>query len=102
MQMLKPRLATLNTSPVKTLTARIGATERIRGSRWMKIRARWLSKHPLCVGCIAKGYTRPATQLDHITPLWAGGRDDESNYQSLCDECHKDKTAAEAKARSAY
>ncbi len=99
MQMLKPRLATLNTSQVKTLTARIGATERTRGSKWVKIRAKWLSAHPLCVMCEAKGYAKPATQLDHIIPLWQGGKDDESNYQSLCVECHKDKTAAEARDR---
>lgn len=99
MQMLKPRLATLNTSQVKTLTARIGATERTRGSKWVKIRAKWLSAHPLCVMCEAKGYAKPATQLDHIIPLWQGGKDDESNYQSLCDECHKDKTAEEARDR---
>ena len=99
MKMLKPRIATLNTSPVKTLTARIGATERTRGSKWMKIRARWLREHPLCVMCEAKGYARPATQLDHIIPLIDGGKDDESNYQSLCEPCHKDKTAAEARGR---
>ena len=100
MKMLKPRLATLNTSPVKTLTARIGATERTRGSKWMKIRARWLREHPLCVMCRAKGMDGiPATQLDHIIPLWRGGKDDESNYQSLCEPCHKDKTAEEARDR---
>ena len=99
MRMIKPRLATLNTSQVKTLTARIGATERTRGSKWMKVRAKWFRDHPLCVMCEAKGYANPATQLDHIIPLWQGGKDDESNYQSLCDVCHKDKTAEEAKGR---
>ena len=100
MRMLKPMLATLNTSRVKTLTARIGATERTRGSKWVKIRAKWLSAHPVCVMCEAKGYARPATQLDHIIPLWQGGKDDESNYQSLCVPCHDEKTAEEAKQRA--
>ena len=100
MRMIKPRLATLNTSPVKTLTARIGATERTRGSKWMKIRAKWLNAHPLCVECEGRGYARPATQLDHIIPLWQGGKDDESNYQSLCVECHAEKTAEEVKQRA--
>ena len=99
MKMLKPQIATLNTSRVKTLTARIGATERTRGSKWVKIRAKWFRDHQLCVMCEAKGLTRPATQLDHIIPLIDGGKDDESNYQSLCEPCHKDKTAEEARGR---
>lgn len=75
------------------------AEQRIRGRKWMTIRARWFSDHPLCVTCEAKGYARAATQLDHIVPLIDGGKDDESNYQGLCEACHTDKTAREAKAR---
>ncbi len=40
-----------------------------------------------------------AEEVDHVVPLWAGGADDESNYQSLCSPCHKVKTASEASAR---
>lgn len=76
------------------------AEQRVRGRKWMSIRARWLGANPLCVACIANGYTRPANRLDHIVPLIDGGRDDESNYQSLCASCHDEKTAQEAKARS--
>lgn len=75
------------------------AEQRTRGRRWMAIRARWFSEHPLCVMCNATGYARAATQLDHIVPLIDGGKDDESNYQGLCEACHTDKTAREAKAR---
>jgi len=65
----------------------------------MKRRAAWLSDHPLCVGREAQGRVSAATEVDHITPLWDGGADDESNLQSLCTACHASKTAGEAKAR---
>lgn len=100
MQMLKPRLATLNTNKVKVLDQRIGATPRQRGRAWMATRERWLRDHPCCVMCYSKGRVMIAQELDHITPLWAGGKDDESNYQSLCVECHAEKTAEEVKQRA--
>ena len=101
LQMLKPRIQMANLSRVKTITQTRNpeAEQRIRGRKWMTIRARWMREHPLCCRCEARGYARPATQLDHIVPLIDGGKDDESNYQSLCDECHKVKTADEAKGR---
>ena len=40
-----------------------------------------------------------APELDHIEPLWRGGRDDESNFQGLCRDCHAAKTAREAAER---
>ena len=92
-QMAQPRIRTI------TQTRNPEAEQRIRGRKWMEIRARWFRDHPLCVMCEAKGLTRPANRLDHIIPLIDGGKDDESNYQSLCEPCHKDKTAAEAKGR---
>jgi 5-methylcytosine-specific restriction endonuclease McrA len=46
------------------------------------------------VHCDAKGRVTPATELDHIIPLHKGGEDnDPDNWQGLCAECHKDKTA---------
>jgi 5-methylcytosine-specific restriction protein A len=92
-QMAQPRIRTI------TQTRNPEAEQRIRGRRWMEIRAKWFRDHPLCAMCEAKGLIRPANRLDHIIPLVDGGKDDESNYQSLCDVCHKDKTAAEARDR---
>lgn len=66
----------------------------------MRRRAAWLMAHPLCVLCERSGHVAAAVVLDHIVPLWKGGADDESNYQGLCDECHKAKTADEAKERA--
>lgn len=66
----------------------------------MTRRERWLMASPLCIACQAEGRVTLGQEVDHITPLWAGGQDDESNYQSLCIEHHKAKTAGEAKDRA--
>ena len=34
----------------------------------------------------------PLIEMDHIIPLWAGGRDAFSNLQALCPDCHALKT----------
>ena len=65
------------------------------GRRWRKRRAAWLAANPLCISCKAKGIDKLATDVDHVVPLNAGGFDDEGNYQSLCHECHSEKTASE-------
>ena len=46
----------------------------------------------LCVACLAAGRPTPATQVDHVIPLSAGGTDAMDNLQSLCDACHEAKT----------
>lgn len=66
--------------------------ERIRGYRLQKIREEHFAEYPLCVMCQAEGRTTVATQLDHIMPLYKGGKDEPENRQSLCDVCHDVKT----------
>lgn len=39
-------------------------------------------------------------EVDHSTPLWDGGADDESNLRALCPNCHAQKTQLEAVARA--
>ena len=68
---------------------------RMRGRRLQERRKRWFALHPLCVECERRGVVTIATQLDHVIPLFRGGRDDESNLQSLCLEDHLAKTAEE-------
>lgn len=68
------------------------AVDRIRGARLQAIRRRWFFLHPLCVRCEAKGELTLATQLDHRTPLFKGGADDDDNRQGLCTPCHALKT----------
>ena len=47
--------------------------------------------------CAACHHLLPAAfQIDHKTPLWAGGADALSNLQALCANCHADKTQREA------
>jgi 5-methylcytosine-specific restriction endonuclease McrA len=42
---------------------------------------------------MAQGKVTLATELDHIQALENGGKDEPSNRQGLCAECHKVKTA---------
>ena len=70
--------------------------DRIRGRTLQRIRYRVLANNPLCVRCQAKGRITIATQVDHIIALVNGGSDDkhdDSNRQTLCTQCHIDKTA---------
>ena len=86
-------------------TQRIGATARDRGRGRQAARLRiWLRDGPNCAGCgelidITPGTPRPF-ELDHTIPLWAGGRDDDSNRQCLCPRCHAAKTGREAAERA--
>lgn len=73
----------------KRKPARIGGRKRMRRNQ------RLARVNPLCVRCEAKGIVRPVDQWDHIVPLSQGGADDESNLQGLCDDCHREKTAAD-------
>ncbi len=67
---------------------------RTRGRKLQKRRALHFSHFPLCEHCQAKGRLTVATELDHIIPLDKGGEDnDPANWQGLCSECHKAKTA---------
>jgi len=98
---LKPRISALKVNRIQPLTDNPNATPRLRGRAGVERRARWLAKHPLCVQCEAKGITRMADVVDHRVPLWKGGPDDESNFQSLCQTpCHDEKSAREAKERA--
>lgn len=101
-QMLKPRLVATNTQRGTMLQANPGATPRTRGSAWMATRDRWFRLHPLCCACEVAGIARVAEELDHVIPLALGGADDDSNYQSLCIECHLAKSAREARTTHGY
>ncbi len=98
---LKPRLAVLNTNRVKVLDTKAGATERVRGSAWMRVRYAVLTRDGYqCRSC---GIVRRDNEVDHIIPLEQGGDAmDMGNMQTLCggpDGCHTRKSAAEGRAR---
>lgn len=73
-------------------------TERGYGHAWRKLRARILKRDDyLCVSCRTVGKLVEATDVDHIIAKAHGGTDDDSNLQSLCAPCHREKTAMEGK-----
>ena len=67
----------------------------------MRIRERVMQRdNYLCQSCLPDRVT-VATDVDHIVPLHLGGGDNEENLQSLCRECHDEKTIREGSGRAA-
>ncbi|WP_069238786.1 MULTISPECIES: HNH endonuclease [Burkholderia cepacia complex] len=98
---LKPRVQVLTATRVPMLEAKAGTTPRIRGSRWVKTRQRIaVAQEFKCrrCGCVWLPWR---DQVDHDVPLEQGGSNDDGNLQLLCDDCHKAKTAEEARSRTA-
>jgi 5-methylcytosine-specific restriction enzyme A len=79
---------------------RPSAAKRGYDATWRQVRDEWLNAHPYC----ADPYQRhdrqvKAVLVDHVRPLRQGGKDDKSNYQSLCYGCHEKKKSIERHAR---
>lgn len=66
----------------------------LEGPGWRRTRAEVLFECATCRVCGA-----PATQVDHIVPLYMGGTSDRDNLQALCQACHLAKTTAERTRR---
>ena len=67
------------------------------GGTWNKARKMFLNENPLCIECMREGVTRAGTEVDHIIPhhgnyelFW-----DQSNWESLCNHHHSQKTMTE-------
>ena len=65
---------------------------------WAQIRARELSKHPLCAACLLNGRVVSGEHIDHVFPH----RREEAKFhrnifQTLCASCHSLKTNDERK-----
>ena len=73
-------------------------TQRGYGHAWRKLRKQALERDLyLCQICLKSKRLTEATTVDHIKPKAFGGDDTLDNLQSLCDGCHKHKTATETK-----
>ena len=55
----------------------------------------------LCATREAKGRVTIAAEVDHLLQLAKGGADNETNFQSLCEPCHRIKTAQDTGRRVA-
>ena len=62
---------------------------------WQRLRESILTNQPLCEVCLKQGITTGAQQVDHIVPLSLGGTNDPINLQSICSQCHWNKTGRE-------
>jgi hypothetical protein len=70
---------------------------RVGGRRWRRLRTAKLAADPICQHPDCR---RPATEVDHITPLAAGGPEfDWSNLSALCASHHAAKTSTETRRR---
>ena len=96
--MLKPRLKASTAQRMQTLDMKAGATRRITGYTWQKIRRAVMARDryqcQLC-GCVSMAH-----EVDHVVPLEQGGANEMDNLRLTCVECHKAKTAREAAARA--
>lgn len=64
---------------------------------WKTTRIRILARdRHLCQWRLNQGICgAPANEVDHITPAWRGGSDEDANLRSLCTGHHKRKSAGE-------
>ena len=68
--------------------SRLESYKKKYGHEWVKIRARYVSEHPLCEMCLKEGRYKPMEEVHHILPVSRGGTNDETNLMSLCRSCH--------------
>ena len=97
---LRPRVELLR-KPRSELTPVRNA--RIKGSTGYRIRDAILTRDAgvcQCARCIRSGAVRPAHEVDHVVPIWAGGREADSNRAAINRGCHQAKTADESRMRS--
>ena len=96
---LKPRVGV---APVRRALAAEAPERQAAGRAWRRIRHAIMTRdYGLCRTCNSQGRLTMACDVDHITPVWEGGSDAETNLQALCRPCHKAKSAAEATRRAA-
>ena len=72
-----------------------------QSAAWIKLRNQKRILNPLCEYCLKEGKVVGMEIVDHIKPISEGGDPLHlSNLQSLCDKCHRIKTAKETHKRN--
>jgi 5-methylcytosine-specific restriction endonuclease McrA len=100
---LPARITTIETRRVKPTTVR--DTRNLSTYAWQRTRLRILREANglcQCEDCRTVGRIRPAHEVDHIVPVWAGGGEGDNNLQAINRECHALKTAREATERERF
>lgn len=109
MKTLRPMIATLgqrsSTGGWKPDEHRGNRHQRGYGWEWEQTRKRILERdNGLCVPHSKRGLVVVATQVDHIVSRaearalgWSSAlTEEDSNLQSICDACHREKTSRES------
>jgi hypothetical protein len=98
LQTLRPRLQAIDGRRVRMLQYDV-VNPRPRGEKWMETRRRiQLRDGSVCCDC-GRLWLPHRDHVDHEIPRERGGSDDDSNLRLRCIECHKAKTAREARER---
>jgi 5-methylcytosine-specific restriction protein A len=96
---LRPRLATIATQRIPTLTTQ-EAGARPAGRSWQKTRERIQARDgSLCADC-GLLWRANLDHVDHEIPRWKGGSDEDGNLKLRCWKCHKAKSDREAAERA--
>lgn len=75
------------------------ATNRATGRKLQRVRADLIQCDPLFAECKRQGRRTLVTERDHIKPQPEGGKDDDTNVQGLCFECHDVKSQGRTGSR---
>lgn len=62
-------------------------------------RMRILSRDAFTCNKCSEPYPESALEVDHVTPLFMGGSDNDHNLQTLCVNCHREKSRTEIEYR---
>ena len=83
---------------MRTVTEWQGKTDDATAPASCKLRV--LDRQGNACTCGVRFDAKIKPQFDHVSPLWLGGSNRESNLQALCPSCHGQKTKTEATARA--
>ena len=62
---------------------------------WRKLSSYHRKQSPLCVRCLDRGIHTLAKVADHDNPIWEGREGLTRKLNSLCLDCHSEKTKVE-------